>query len=149
MSSRRAIWALVCPAAGWASVILGADNTDTTTTATLTTTQTVDVNTNDTTTSTLTMFGSYDIVLTPTPSTAATRPWTQTRPCFRDHRELLAASLDQSQERLHSAGVTGGAAAIAEKIRASYGSNHGRLRQLKARYDPTNLFRLNPNIPPA
>ena len=23
-----------------------------------------------------------------------------------------------------------------EKIRASYGSNHGRLRQLKARYDP-------------
>ena len=37
----------------------------------------------------------------------------------------------------------------AEKIRASYGSNHGRLRQLKARYDPTNLFQLNPNIPPA
>jgi FAD/FMN-containing dehydrogenase len=36
-----------------------------------------------------------------------------------------------------------------EKIRASYGTNHGRLRQLKARYDPTNLFRLNPNIPPA
>lgn len=37
----------------------------------------------------------------------------------------------------------------AEKIRASYGANHGRLRQLKARYDPTNLFRLNPNIKPA
>lgn len=36
-----------------------------------------------------------------------------------------------------------------EKVRASYGSNHGRLRQLKAQYDPTNLFRLNPNITPA
>jgi FAD/FMN-containing dehydrogenase len=37
----------------------------------------------------------------------------------------------------------------AEKIRASYGANHGRLRQLKAQYDPTNLFRMNPNITPA
>jgi FAD/FMN-containing dehydrogenase len=36
-----------------------------------------------------------------------------------------------------------------EKVPASYGSNHNRLRQLKARYDPTNLFRLNPNITPA
>jgi FAD/FMN-containing dehydrogenase len=36
-----------------------------------------------------------------------------------------------------------------EKVRASYGSNHERLRQLKAKYDPTNLFRLNPNITPA
>ena len=36
-----------------------------------------------------------------------------------------------------------------EKVRASYGSNHGRLRQLKTKYDPTNLFRINPNITPA
>ncbi len=36
-----------------------------------------------------------------------------------------------------------------EKVRASYGSNFDRLRQLKAKYDPNNLFRLNPNIPPA
>ena len=36
-----------------------------------------------------------------------------------------------------------------EKVRASYGANHGRLRQLKAQYDPTNLFRMNPNITPA
>jgi FAD/FMN-containing dehydrogenase len=36
-----------------------------------------------------------------------------------------------------------------EKVRASYGANHGRLRQLKAQYDPTNLFHLNPNITPA
>jgi FAD/FMN-containing dehydrogenase len=36
-----------------------------------------------------------------------------------------------------------------DKVRASYGSNHGRLRQLKAQYDPANLFRMNPNITPA
>jgi FAD/FMN-containing dehydrogenase len=36
-----------------------------------------------------------------------------------------------------------------EKVRASYGNNYRRLRELKAEFDPTNLFRLNPNIPPA
>ena len=35
-----------------------------------------------------------------------------------------------------------------EKVRASFGENHGRLRQLKAVYDPTNLFRINANITP-
>lgn len=35
-----------------------------------------------------------------------------------------------------------------EKVRASYGVNLGRLRNIKAKYDPTNLFRLNPNIQP-
>ena len=35
-----------------------------------------------------------------------------------------------------------------EKIRASYGANYARLREIKARVDPTNLFRLNPNIEP-
>ena len=36
-----------------------------------------------------------------------------------------------------------------EKVRASYGNNHRRLCELKAEFDPTNLFRLNPNILPA
>jgi FAD/FMN-containing dehydrogenase len=36
-----------------------------------------------------------------------------------------------------------------EKVRASFGENYGRLRQLKAVYDPTNLFRINANIAPA
>jgi FAD/FMN-containing dehydrogenase len=36
-----------------------------------------------------------------------------------------------------------------EKIRASYGENYARLRQIKAVYDPGNLFRVNSNIPPA
>ena len=36
-----------------------------------------------------------------------------------------------------------------EKVRASYGSGYARLQAVKAKYDPTNLFRLNANIPPA
>jgi FAD/FMN-containing dehydrogenase len=37
-----------------------------------------------------------------------------------------------------------------ERIRAAYpGATWDRLTQIKARYDPTNLFRLNQNIPPA
>jgi FAD/FMN-containing dehydrogenase len=37
-----------------------------------------------------------------------------------------------------------------ERIRAAYpGATWDRLRQIKGRYDPKNLFRLNQNIPPA
>ena len=37
-----------------------------------------------------------------------------------------------------------------ERVRAAYpGATWDRLRELKRRYDPTNLFRLNQNIPPA
>ncbi len=35
-----------------------------------------------------------------------------------------------------------------EKVRASFGENYGRLRTLKATYDPKNLFRVNANIAP-
>ena len=35
-----------------------------------------------------------------------------------------------------------------EKVRASFGENHARLRKVKGVYDPTNLFRLNANIAP-
>jgi FAD/FMN-containing dehydrogenase len=36
------------------------------------------------------------------------------------------------------------------RIRAAYpGATWHRLREIKARYDPHNLFRLNHNIPPA
>jgi berberine-like enzyme len=36
-----------------------------------------------------------------------------------------------------------------ETVRASFGENYTRLRQIKSIYDPTNLFRINTNIPPA
>ncbi|MDP8928335.1 MAG: BBE domain-containing protein, partial [Actinomycetota bacterium] len=35
------------------------------------------------------------------------------------------------------------------QIRANYQHNHRRLVEVKSRYDPDNLFRLNQNIPPA
>jgi FAD/FMN-containing dehydrogenase len=36
-----------------------------------------------------------------------------------------------------------------ERVRASYGDHYDRLARIKARYDPTNLFRVNQNIKPA
>jgi hypothetical protein len=45
---------------------------------------------------------------------------------------------------------TGQADETAGALTASaYGANMARLRQIKARYDPENFFRLNPNIAPA
>jgi FAD/FMN-containing dehydrogenase len=37
---------------------------------------------------------------------------------------------------------------IAEKVGLAYGSNYDRLAEIKARYDPANLFRANANIVP-
>jgi FAD/FMN-containing dehydrogenase len=34
-------------------------------------------------------------------------------------------------------------------VKAGYGANYERLREIKAKYDPTNLFRMNLNVPPA
>ncbi len=35
-----------------------------------------------------------------------------------------------------------------ERLRAAYGANYSRLAALKAKYDPTNFFRLNHNVAP-
>jgi hypothetical protein len=36
-----------------------------------------------------------------------------------------------------------------ERVRQAYGENYQRLATLKAKYDPTNFFRVNQNISPA
>jgi len=59
----------------------------------------------------------------------------------------FAAALDQGNDGAY---VNFLADEGEERIRAAYpGTTWDRLRQVKARYDPTNLFRLNQNIPPA
>jgi FAD/FMN-containing dehydrogenase len=35
-----------------------------------------------------------------------------------------------------------------DRVRATYRENYGRLAEIKSRYDPDNVFRLNQNIPP-
>jgi FAD/FMN-containing dehydrogenase len=36
-----------------------------------------------------------------------------------------------------------------ERVKATYGGNYQRLTEIKAKYDPTNLFRVNQNIKPS
>ena len=36
-----------------------------------------------------------------------------------------------------------------QRVRLTYGGNYPRLVKLKGKYDPTNLFRLNANVPPS
>ena len=36
-----------------------------------------------------------------------------------------------------------------ERFRATYGDNYDRLAEVKAKYDPTNVFHVNQNIKPA
>jgi FAD/FMN-containing dehydrogenase len=36
-----------------------------------------------------------------------------------------------------------------ELVKAGYGANYERLREIKTKYDPTNFFRMNLNVPPA
>lgn len=79
---------------------------------------------------------------------------------------VQAMYMDPAETETHDAWVDGIAGALGkdgaggyvgflgeedeETLRAAYpGGNWERLRGLKRRYDPGNLFRLNHNIPPA
>jgi hypothetical protein len=66
------------------------------------------------------------------------------------HIRWLRASWTRTEPHLKGSAYVNHIAADdePEKLRASFGSNLDRLRKLKTRYDPTNLFRLNPNIAP-
>ena len=64
------------------------------------------------------------------------------------------AWVDALTERVHGDDVTGYVNFLgdegAERVRQAYpGPTWDRLREIKRQYDPTNLFRLNQNIPPA
>jgi FAD/FMN-containing dehydrogenase len=58
------------------------------------------------------------------------------------------------QEELHPTALQGAYINFmmdegSDRVRASYGPNYERLREVKATYDPDNFFSVNQNIPPA
>jgi FAD/FMN-containing dehydrogenase len=68
-------------------------------------------------------------------------------PAHRAWIAKMAAELDQGDKGAYVNFVNDEGEA---RVRAAYpGKTWDRLRQIKRRYDPTNLFRLNQNIPPA
>jgi hypothetical protein len=75
--------------------------------------------------------------------------WTEKGESER-HTEWLRASWARAEPHLQGSAYVNHIATddAPEKVRASFGPNLDRLRRLKFEYDPTNLFRLNPNIAP-
>ena len=77
--------------------------------------------------------------------------WTD--PAQNDEAISWARAVWDSMERHSTGGVYLNFPGLGEEqealARAGYGVNFGRLAELKAKYDPDNLFRMNINIPPA
>src|SRR5262245_19741333 len=80
--------------------------------------------------------GAYSLWTEPAESEAnvdwARQGWELMRPVAAGGVYVNELGLDESDDR----------------VRSAYGTNYRRLAQLKAKYDPENLFRLNANIPP-
>jgi FAD/FMN-containing dehydrogenase len=78
---------------------------------------------------------------------------TWTDPRDNDANIRWARDAHASMSRFASAGIylnfPGFGEEKVEMARAAYGENFARLSQIKAKYDPDNLFRMNINIPPA
>jgi FAD/FMN-containing dehydrogenase len=69
------------------------------------------------------------------------------RPTYQAWVSTLAADLTQADSGAY-VGFLGDEGP--ERVRAAYpGATWDRLKEIKSRYDPENLFRLNQNIPPA
>lgn len=60
--------------------------------------------------------------------------------------EALRAAL---QPFSHGMYINGLSEPTGELMRAAYGANYARLAEIKKKYDPNNVLRLNPNIRPA
>ncbi len=65
--------------------------------------------------------------------------------CIGWCRELFAASAPYATGEAYVNFMTG---EEGDRVEAAYGGSYQRLVQLKNRYDPKNLFRVNQNIPP-
>jgi FAD/FMN-containing dehydrogenase len=69
------------------------------------------------------------------------------KPVREDWVTKFAAALDQGDRAAYVNFLADEGEA---RVRAAYpGGTWDRLAAIKARYDPTNLFRLNQNVPPA
>jgi hypothetical protein len=77
------------------------------------------------------------------------------RPALSDSEDAIQGGRDlwETMGRHSTGGMYLNFAGLGEEnealVKAGYGVNYERLTQLKAKYDPTNFFRMNLNIPPA
>lgn len=78
---------------------------------------------------------------------------TWTDPADTEHAITWTRNIWSAMHRYSDGGLYLNFAGFGEEkealVRAGYGANYERLAELKAKYDPTNLFRMNQNIKPA
>jgi FAD/FMN-containing dehydrogenase len=74
-------------------------------------------------------------------------------PAVTDDAIAWGREMWKAMERHSTGGIYLNFAGLGEEkdalVRAGYGGNYERLTMLKAKYDPTNFFRMNLNVPPA